>query len=117
MTRPFPSVLSALFWFHRERARHDGLRASPCDPRIVSAINGPRKGREERLLLLAVIDGCWRRTPARHRRILLLMVVDGLTTPIELSGALTISERRARETMREAEEAVGRRLRKLGVVR
>ena len=116
MTRPFPSVLSALSWFWRERQRRDGLRASPCDPRVVSAINGPKTGREDRLLLLAVIDGCWRRTPVRHRRILLLMVVEGLTTPVELGGALKISERRARETMTEAQEAVGRRLRKVGVV-
>jgi DNA-directed RNA polymerase specialized sigma24 family protein len=95
-------------------SRRDGLRAQPCDPRAVSAINGP-KSPEDRLLLLGLIGDAIRKVPAQQRRALFLAVRDGLT-PVELATHLGCSEWVANRTLREGWEMLGRRLRHVGVV-
>ena len=115
MTTVFRSPLSALSWWCREMARRDGLRAQPCDPRAVSAINGPKTRAEDRLLLLGLIGDAIRKVPAQQRRALLLVARDGLT-PVELAAHLGCSEWRASRTLREGREMLGGRLKKMGVL-
>ncbi len=111
----FSSPLAALAWWSREMQRHDGLRASAYDPRLIGPINGPLTAREDRLLLLSVIGCCLSRTPRRLRRALVLAMVHHHGT-LEVAAQLRCSERWARALIAEGRTVLGTRLRRVGIV-
>lgn len=113
--RLFKSPQSALSWWAHEMSRRDGLRACPADPRMVSPLNAPKVGAEDRLLLLALIGDAVSQTQVRYRRAVLLVVRDGMG-PTELSAHLGCSPRWAAVTIRAAWRDVEGRLRRAGVM-
>lgn len=113
--RTFSSPLAALSWFVRERQRADGLRASPMEPRLPGPLGRPTSRHEDRLLLLAVIGCCLRRTPRRLRTVLLLTVADGMGA-VEVAAHLGCSDRWARGLIAEGRAVLAARLRRVGIV-
>lgn len=113
--RLFRSPHSALSWWCRETCRADGLRAQPCDPRVVSPLNLPNLRTEDRLLLLSLIGQAVARTPRRPRQAILLTARDGMG-PVELSAHLGCRPREASEIVRRGWERLERELQRAGVM-
>lgn len=112
--RTFTSPLAALAWYVRESQRRDGLRAAPLEPRLPGPSGRPTTRQEDRLLVLAIVGCCIRRTATRHRRVLLLSV-EGMG-PVDLGAHLGCSDRWARALVRQATDAFGKRLRRVGLM-